>query len=56
MGPTKAARYDGFPAIFFQHFKDIVCNDVYDFCLRTLNVSMPLDDCNFTNIVLIPKV
>lgn len=56
IGLTKATRNDGFSAIIFQHFWDIIGDDVNTFCLHIPNTGMSLEACNFTNIVLIPKM
>ncbi|KAH1046373.1 hypothetical protein J1N35_037157 [Gossypium stocksii] len=44
MGPTKASKADGFPAIFYQKFWYIIGKDVCDFCLDILNNGYSLKD------------
>ncbi|KAH1032591.1 hypothetical protein J1N35_044765 [Gossypium stocksii] len=56
MGPTNVSGDNGFPALFFPQFWHIVEDKVTDYCLGVLNRDMSVDQCNFTNIVLIPKV
>lgn len=55
MGPTKAPGSDGFPALFFQRYWQIVGEDVSNFCLGILNNDHSFDSFNQTDIVLIPK-
>ncbi|KAH1048012.1 hypothetical protein J1N35_038796 [Gossypium stocksii] len=55
-GPTKAPGPDGFPAIFFQKYWDIVGKDVVDYCLGILNDKKEVNSVNLTDIMLIPKV
>ena len=56
MGPTKAPRLDGFPALFYQRHwsvvKDDVCKAVKDF----LHGTHSQEGFNDTIIVMIPKV
>ncbi|KAK5811144.1 hypothetical protein PVK06_026466 [Gossypium arboreum] len=56
IGPMKTSGEDGFLAIFFQQFWHILGGKVTDYCLGILNRGLPVDRCNFTNIVLITKV
>ncbi|XP_016700140.1 uncharacterized protein [Gossypium hirsutum] len=55
MGSTKALGYDGFPVIFYQCFWYLIGKDVTHFYLKALNRELPLEEVNFTKIVLIPK-
>lgn len=56
MGPNKAPGFDGFPAIFFQHYQHIVKTNVFDYCLSILNDGNDIEMANYTDIVLIPKL
>ncbi|KAH1121339.1 hypothetical protein J1N35_004499 [Gossypium stocksii] len=56
MGPTKAPRHDGFPALFFQNFWHIVGPDVEAFCLGVLNDGEDFSSSKMTEIVLLPKI
>ncbi|KAA3473268.1 reverse transcriptase [Gossypium australe] len=56
MGPTKAAGFNGFPAIFYKKFWHILGRDTSDFCLEVLNNGISLDEINRTMVVLIPKI
>ncbi|KAA3483188.1 reverse transcriptase [Gossypium australe] len=56
MGPTKAPKADGFPALFYQKYWHIVGRDVTEFCLGILNNNQDFGGFNSTNIILIPKV
>ncbi|KAA3478845.1 reverse transcriptase [Gossypium australe] len=56
MGPTKALREDGLPALFYQKCWHIVGDDVIKFCLQILNEDKGFKQVNSTHIVLIPKV
>ncbi|XP_050211481.1 uncharacterized protein LOC126661668 [Mercurialis annua] len=53
---TKAPGRDGFPALFFQKYWDIVGEDVVKVCLNILNDDGDLRCINQTVIALIPKV
>ncbi|KAA3485636.1 reverse transcriptase [Gossypium australe] len=55
MGPLKAPGSDGFPALFFQKYWQIVGKDVLDFCLGVLNDGKEVVSANSTDIMLIPK-
>lgn len=52
---TKAPSPDGFPTIFYQHYWDLVGNQVVGECLNVLNNKGSISYWNMTNIVLIPK-
>lgn len=56
MGPIKAPRCDGYPALFFQRFWHIVKDDVQSFALGILNNGNILVFVNITDIVFIPKL
>ncbi|KAA3477472.1 reverse transcriptase [Gossypium australe] len=52
MGPTKAAGFDGFSAIFYKKIWHIVGRETNEFCLEALNNGNPLDEINKTLVVL----
>lgn len=54
MFPTKALGPDGFPALFYQKYWDIVGSNTISNCLDILNRGSSIRNWN-TNIVLIPK-
>lgn len=56
MFPTKALGPNGFPALFFQKYWDIVGVNTTSNCLDILNNGGSIQEWNNTNIVLIPKV
>ncbi|KAL5740040.1 hypothetical protein ACOSQ2_029220 [Xanthoceras sorbifolium] len=56
MGPNKAPGPDGFHALFFQKFWNVVGEDVSSVCLKFLNGGCSVEEFNATNVVLIPKV
>ena len=56
MAPTKAPGLDGFCALFFQRYWDIVGNDISRSMLSVLNGRAMLRDMNQIVISLIPKV
>lgn len=56
MQPTKALGPDGMPALFFQHFWDIIGNDVCAYILHILNNNGDPRPINHTSIYLILKV
>ncbi|KAL5794878.1 hypothetical protein ACOSP7_003472 [Xanthoceras sorbifolium] len=56
MGPNKAPGPDGFHALFFQKFWNVVGEDVSSVCLSVLNGGCSIEEFNTTNVVLIPKV
>ncbi|KAL5794824.1 hypothetical protein ACOSP7_003418 [Xanthoceras sorbifolium] len=56
MGPNKAPGPDGFHALFFQKFWNVVGEDVSSVCLKVLNGGCSIEKFNTTNVVLIPKV
>ncbi|KAA3460797.1 reverse transcriptase [Gossypium australe] len=56
MGLTKAPGYDGFYVVFLQKLRHIIGQDVAKYCLQVLNREISLNEVNFTNIILIPKV
>lgn len=56
MFPTKAPGPDGFPALFYQQFWNIVRGKTVASCLNILNNRSSVRDLNHTNIVLVPKI
>lgn len=56
MFPTKAPRFDGSPALFYQKYWKIVGANTIDNCLDILNNGGEINSWNYTNIVLIPKI
>ncbi|KAA3475259.1 reverse transcriptase [Gossypium australe] len=56
MSPLKALGIDGFPALFFQKYWDIVGSDISRYCLAILKGEINMDEINKTHIVLIPKI
>ncbi|KAL5854784.1 hypothetical protein ACOSQ4_004586 [Xanthoceras sorbifolium] len=56
MGPNKAPGSDGFHALFFQKFWNVVGEDVSSVCLKVLNGGCSIEEFNATNVVLISKV
>ncbi|KAA3474146.1 reverse transcriptase [Gossypium australe] len=54
--PIKAPGIDGFLALFFQKYWDIVGSDISQYCLAVLKGEIEMDEINKTHIVLIPKV
>ncbi|KAL5555276.1 hypothetical protein UlMin_037512 [Ulmus minor] len=56
MNPTKAPRFDGMPALFFQKYWQFVGQDVIRTCLGLLNSNCNVGMLNKTIISLIPKV
>lgn len=56
MFPTKASGLDGFPALFYQRFWEILGPNTVNNCLNILNNNGSIESWNKTNIVLIPKV
>lgn len=56
MYPTKSPVPDGFHALFYQQFWNIMGDDVTGVVLQFLNGSMDMSKCNETYLVLIPKV
>ncbi|XP_057418938.1 uncharacterized protein LOC130713163 [Lotus japonicus] len=56
MHPTKAPGADGFPALFYQRFWDVIGDDVAEFYLQILHGLVSPGIINHTMIVLIPKV
>ncbi|XP_038708495.1 uncharacterized protein LOC120003549 [Tripterygium wilfordii] len=56
MHPLKAPGLDGLNALFYHRHWDIVKGEVTEFCLDVLNGGRSLEEVNFTNIALIPKV
>lgn len=55
MHPSKALGPDGFQALFYQTYWDIVRTDTNNLCLNYLNGNSELGILNRTFIVLIPK-
>ena len=56
MHPTKAPGPDDMPALFFQHYWQIIGRDIADFVLQILNGSINPGLLNQTFIALIPKI
>ncbi|GMJ07053.1 hypothetical protein HRI_004374500 [Hibiscus trionum] len=56
MAPLKASGLDGYPAMFYQKFWNIVGSDLSIYCMSVLNGSSEVQPINNTLIVLIPKV
>ncbi|KAK3223533.1 hypothetical protein Dsin_010558 [Dipteronia sinensis] len=56
LGPTKAPGPDGFHALFFQKFWDVIGVDVSRVCLQVLNGTSSIRAFNNTNVVLIPQI
>lgn len=56
MFPTKAPGSDGFHALFYQHFWDIVKGKTVENYFEILNNGGSLQGLNHTNIALIPKI
>lgn len=56
MFPTKAPGPDGFLALFFQKFLEIINQKLMATCLHILNDGGSVRGLNSTNIALIPKV
>ncbi|MDO7987362.1 reverse transcriptase domain-containing protein, partial [Sweet potato little leaf phytoplasma] len=56
MFPTKAPGPDGFSAIFYQKYWNLVGEKTISECLDILNSKKSIRDWNKTNIVLIPKI
>lgn len=54
--PTKAPGPDGFPALFFQTYWDLIGDKTVECCLEILNGQKSVREWNATNLVLIPKV
>jgi len=55
MGPTKSPGPDGFNALLFQHYWDIVEKDVLSLVQGVLAGGRLPSNLNHTNVVLIPK-
>ncbi|KAA3474032.1 reverse transcriptase [Gossypium australe] len=51
-----APSIDGFPALFFQKYWDIVGSDISQYCLAVLKGEIEMGEINKTHIVLISKV
>lgn len=56
MGPTKVLGQDGFHALFYLKFWNVVGRDVLSFILGFLNGNRCIRCINETFLVLIPKV
>ena len=56
MHPDKVLGPDGMNPCFFQHFWDLVGNDVTEACLFNLNNCFMLPSLNATSIILIMKI
>ena len=56
MHPDKAPGPDGMNPGFFQHYWDVVSDDVTATCLFNLNKGVMPSGLNSTSIVLVPKV
>lgn len=55
MFPTKALGLDGFPALFYQRYWNIVGPNTINNCLDIMNKGGDISSWNNTNIVLILK-
>lgn len=55
IAPLKASGKDGYPAIFYQKYWNIIGEDVTTYCLDVLNGRRSIEEINQTSIVLIPK-
>lgn len=56
MNPTKTSGPDGFSALFYKKYWDIVGNDLLSVVLQILNENRDPSDFNYTYISLIPKL
>ncbi|KAK3225711.1 hypothetical protein Dsin_005573 [Dipteronia sinensis] len=56
MNPTKAPGPDGFHAIFFHKFWNVVGVEISKVCLQVLNGGTSITEFNHTNVILIPKI
>ncbi|CAM8982264.1 unnamed protein product [Rhodiola kirilowii] len=56
MHPTKASRIDGFSAMFYQKFWELVQYDVCEEVLKFLNEGELDQSMNETLIILVPKI
>ncbi|KAK5770682.1 hypothetical protein PVK06_046835 [Gossypium arboreum] len=55
IAPLKALGNDGFSAIFFQKYWNIMGEEITRYCLQILNGQQNMEEVNRTSIVLIPK-
>ncbi|KAK3226139.1 hypothetical protein Dsin_006001 [Dipteronia sinensis] len=55
MNPIKAPGSDGLPAIFYQHYWQLVGSNIVEACLNILNEGATVEGLNNTVICLIPK-
>ena len=55
MAPLNAPSPDGMPPLFFQHYWNLIGDDVIDFVLTFLNFASLPEHLNHTFITLIPK-
>ncbi|KAG5527030.1 hypothetical protein RHGRI_028084 [Rhododendron griersonianum] len=56
MGPLKAPGSDGFPGLFYQHYWEIVGDEVFQAVQRFFQEGVLLKEVSHTNVTLIPKV
>ncbi|XP_055962295.1 uncharacterized protein LOC130015681 [Mercurialis annua] len=56
MAPTKAPGKDGFPALFYQRYWQVVGKEITEVCLLILNSEIEVNCINETIISLIPKI
>ncbi|KAK3228647.1 hypothetical protein Dsin_000528 [Dipteronia sinensis] len=55
MNPIKAPGSDGLPAIFYQHYWELVGSSIVEACMNILNHGATVEGMNNTVICLIPK-
>lgn len=55
MFPTKTLGLDGYPALFYQCYWEIMGQNTISNCLNILNKRVSIKEWNTTNIVLISK-
>ena len=55
MAPLKAPRPDGMPPLFYQHYWNLIIDDISNTMLHYLNSTTLPEQLNHTFITLIPK-